>query len=418
LLPGRGGVGQLSPLSPTTTRVVDQLPDGRLLYVTRPVFANGRFGAERRLTQDEVLHLRGLSLDGRSGLPLSNVARNAMGLALAAERHGSMFLRKGARFAGVLSTSATMIEETRRENEAAWQRAFGGSDASGGTPILTGDMKYTPITSNNKDTQWLESRTFQVEELLRFIGVPGVLCGYADKTATYASAEQFFLSFVTYTVMPDTVDIAAELNATVVTQHPEYFADFILNGLLRGDIKTRYEAYRSAITTGWMSRNEARVTEDLNRGPEELDQYLEPLNMVNAGEERDGANKPRPSTSQTDNADEEDDAGEQARLARLSAIAQRVVEQLVGDEVAAIAGTAGRKGIAARFAADRDRWGTALQEFYDRHAPRVAELLGVDVAAAREYTDAQRERLATGIPAHFHQASVAAMAALLEDPSE
>ncbi len=229
IFPGRGGVGQLVPLSPVTTRIVDQLADGRLLYVTRNTTRAG-FGPERRLLQDEVLHVRGFSLDGKSGLPLPQLAKNAMGLALAAEKHGSMFLKKGARFAGVLTVKGRLDDETRKANEAAWQRSYGGTDATGGTPILS-DMEYKAISADNRNSQWIESRTFQVEELLRFIGVPGVLCGYADKTATYASAEQFFLSFVTHTVRPETEAIAAEITQSIVVGAPKYFADFVLEGL-------------------------------------------------------------------------------------------------------------------------------------------------------------------------------------------
>src|SRR5690606_33118559 len=109
-----------------------------------------------------------------------------------------------------------MPTEKRKENEEAWRRNWGGPEGSGGTPLLTGGMKYHPIVANNKDSQWIEARSFQVEEILRFLGVPGVLVGYADKTATYASAEQFFLSFVTHSVRPWTENIAQELNASVI----------------------------------------------------------------------------------------------------------------------------------------------------------------------------------------------------------
>jgi HK97 family phage portal protein len=285
ILTGPGAIGQLVPLRPEATRIVDQLGDGRLVYVTRDQNERG-WGEERRLIQDDVLHVRAFSMDGKRGIPLTRLARNAMGLALAAERHGSNYMRKGARFSGILTTEGELDEDTRKANEAAWQRSYGGPEGSGMTPVLSGGLKFESVSANNRDSQWIESRTFQVEELLRFLGVPGVLCGYADKTATYASAEQFFLSFVKHTVMPWTENIAQELNASVITESPRYFSEFVLEGLLRGDVKTRYEAHRNAIVTGWKNRNEVRVEESMNRGPETLDEFLEPLNMVQAGEER------------------------------------------------------------------------------------------------------------------------------------
>jgi HK97 family phage portal protein len=382
IMPGPGGIGGLVPLNPDTTRVVDQLGDGRLVYVTRDLSERG-YEPERRLLQDNVFHVRGFSLDGKSGIPLTKLARNAIGLALSAERHGSMFLRNGARFSGYLSTPSPMQKEVREDNEKAWQRAYGGPNSSGKTPLLVGGLKYEPISANNKDSQWLEARQFQVEELLRYLGVPGVLVGHPDKTATYASAEQFFLSFVTHSVRPWTENIAAELGMSVVLGAPEFFADFILEGLLRGDIKTRYDAHRISIASGWKTRNEARVEENYNRGPDELDEFLEPLNMVEAGSERET------SAAQPPRSPEPED-GARAQLVR---IAGRGVERLVRKEFAAICGAPGRtKGAAARYADDADGWEKWLAKFYDEHAVQIAEDLSVPLADARTYCEAQCER--------------------------
>lgn len=398
ILPGPGGIGQLVPLDPDTTRPVEQLADGRLLYVTRYRTMNG-WGEERRLLQDELLHVRGFSIDGRSGIPLTKSARQAMGLALAAEKHGSMFLKKGARFSGILTADGKLDPDTRKENERAWQAQRGGPEGSGGTPVLDGGLKFTPIQSNNKDSQWLESRTFQVEELLRFLGVPGVLCGYADKTSTYASAEQFFLSFVTHTVRPWTENFAQELNAAVITGGPEYFADFVLEGLLRGDIATRYKAHQIAITTGWKSRNEVRVEESMNRGPEALDAYLEPLNMVEAGERDDADPPPPPRRRGPPPEDDGDDEAAEARAAHLQGIAARVARRLVRKEVAAIAGSETRMGAAKRFAGNPDGWRAWLADFYTQHAVLLQDELQLGPAAAQAYCAAQRARLEGGVAA-------------------
>ena len=405
ILPGMGGVGQLVPLDPNVTRVVEQLADGRLVYLTREV-KNGSYGPERRLLQDEVLHLRGFSIDGMSGIPLTKSARQAMGLALAAEKHGSMFLKKGSRLNGVLSTDSRLDETARKENARAWQSQNGGPEGSGGTPVLDGGLKYTPISANNKDSQWLESRTFQVEELLRFLGVPGVLCGYADKTATYASAEQFFLSFVTHTVRPWTENFAQELNGAVIVGAPDYFADFVLEGLLRGDIATRYKAHQIAIQTGWKSRNEARVEENMNRGPAALDTYLEPLNMQAAGAEDDDDPPPAPPRRPpARDDDDEEDAAEALRAAakatqrvtQLHAVATRVAERLVRKELLAITGSETKRGAAKRFAADPEGWRAWLTDFYTAHASALAEDLQIPHARAAAYCAGQQSRLASGL---------------------
>jgi HK97 family phage portal protein len=407
VMPGVGGIGGLVPLNPDTTRVVDQMRDGRLVYVTRDKGVNG-YGEERRLLQDEVFHIRGFSIDGKSGIPLTKLARNAMGLALSAERHGALFLKKGARFSGFLTTAASMTEPVRKANEDAWQRQY-GANATGATPILTGGLEFKPVSANNRDSQWLEARTFQVEEILRFLGVPGVLCGYADKTATYASAEQFFLSFVTHSVRPWTENIAAELNGSVIVGSPDYFAEFVLEGLLKGDIKTRYDAYRIGIASGFLNRNEARATENMNPGPEELDTFLEPLNMVEAGAEREEAAAPaRPAPAP---APREDD-NEAAARSQFTAITERTAQRLARKELAAIVGTKGKLGAAAKYADKPDGWRAWLETFYADHAVHVSEDLGVPLAIAERYCAGQRERFAV-LPAETESAESESIAALL-----
>lgn len=402
ILPGPGGIGQLVPLNPDTTRIVDQMSDGRLVYVTRDSAGRG-LGEERRLVQDEVFHLRGFSIDGKEGIPLPKLARNAIGLALTAERHGSMFLRQGARFPGYLSTDGTMAPEKRTENEEAWQRAYGGPRGSGRTPILTGGMKYETISANNRDSQWIESREFQAKDILRFTGVPGILVGFEDHK-TFASASEMTQAFVKYGVQPITHNFAQELNASVITGSPEFFADFILEGLLRGDIQTRYEAHRVAVVSGWKTRNEVRVEENYNRGPAALDDFLEPSNMDAAGAESpDGADGRRGRSNAS-----LPDPGPDPLAERL---ARQAAERLVRKEVLAVAGTEDRLGAAARFADSPDKWREWLADFYGRHVDAVAEDLCVSAHAAASYCAAQRTRLETlaAVDGEFEADSVAAL---------
>ena len=406
IIPGPGGIRALHPMNPDTTRLVEQLPDGRLVYVTQDVVdARGSqaLAPERVLIQDEVLHVRGFSIDGKRGIALTKLARNAMGLALSAERHGSMFLRKGARLAGFLSSPSAMQPETRKENEKAWQRQYGGSDASGSTPLLTGGMEYKPIGTSNRDSQWLEAREFQVQELLRFMGVPGVMVGFPDKSATYASAEQFFQSFVTHSVQPWTENIRTEVTESVVVGAPDFYADFILEGLLKGDIKTRYDSHRLAISSGWKTRNEVRVAEGMNRGPDELDTFLEPLNMVEAGAEREGSGSSGSAGGVPSGK----------APARLESIAEKTVARLVRKELVALLGDDERIGHAVRFASEPKRWAVWLAEFYADHEIQLVEELGISRAVARWYCAAQRSRLQNFEPVAIESLEADSSAALL-----
>jgi hypothetical protein len=233
-----------------------------------------------------------------------------------------------------------------------------------------------------------------------------VLCGYADKTATYASAEQFFLSFVTHTVRPWTENVAAEINNAVVVGAPEYFAEFVLEGLLKGDIKTRYDAYRIGIASGFLSRNEARATENMNPGPPELDTFLEPLNMVEAGAEREAPAAPaRP-------APPAPDENEQANRGQFVSIATRMAQRLGRKEVLTIVGTADRPGASSKYANNPKGWHAWLEAFYADHAIRVSEDLDVPLAIAERYCAGQRERFAT-VPTDIASAESESIAALL-----
>lgn len=402
ILPGPGGIGQLVPLNPDTTRIVDQMSDGRLIYVTRDTTKAG-LGEERTLVQDEVFHLRGFSIDGKEGIPLPKLARNAIGLALTAERHGSMFLRQGARFPGYLTMEGSMSPERREDNEKAWQRAHGGPRASGMTPILTGGMKYETISANNKDSQWIETRDWQAKDILRFTGVPGILVGFEDHK-TFASATEMTQAFVKYGVQPITGNFSQELNSSVVVGDGEYFSDFMLEGLLRGDISTRYEAHRVAIVSGWKTRNEVRIEENYNRGPEPLDDFLEPASMDTAGAESpDGTDGTRGRAGAALPAHSPDPIAER--------LAQQTAQRLVRKEVLAIAGTEDRLGAATRFADDPDKWREWLADFYGRHVDAVAEDLCISPHAAASYCAAQRTRLETlaAVDGDFEADSVAAL---------
>jgi HK97 family phage portal protein len=415
IVPGMGGAGQLVPLEPSTTRIVDQLTDGRLVYVTRAKTEKGGFGQERTLLQDDVLHVRGFSKDGKWGVPLTEFARNAMGLALAAERHGSMFMRRGAQFSGILTAPGTADAETRKYNEEQWNKARGGMVGSGTVPLLEGGYEFKAISSTNKDSQWLESRDFQIAELgPRFLGVPGLLCGYPDKTATYASAQEMRQVFVDAGVMPLTDNIRAELNRSVVIGAPDRFhADFILEGLLRGDLKTRYEAHQVAVMTGWKSRAEVRKIEGDNPGPPELEEFFEPMNLGKTGDQTQGSQPARRQGQAPPPQSPAPDEGADAR--RLREIAQGVAQGLVRKEVTAIVGTGKQLGAARRYASDATGWHAWLAEFYGDHAKLVSERLRVPWDEAERYCSAQRAALEVSVGAveEFEKNAVKQLVALV-----
>lgn len=260
---GRDGgyAGELWPLHPDRTRVVDQVSDGSLVYGWR-----GKDGQEKRLRQDQVLHIPGPSEDGKTGLSPLTLMRNSVALAMAAESYGARLFTNGASPSLILKHPDGILEEPVQKRLAR-QVADRTSGENAHLPLVLEDgLEVEKLGLTNEEAQFLGLRTFQVEDLLRFLGVPGVLVGYSDKAATYASAEQFFLAFVTHTIRPIAVSWEERLTAQLVPE-PDHFVKFNLDAILRGDSAARANYFEKALRGRWMKPNEVRSKEELNPEP-------------------------------------------------------------------------------------------------------------------------------------------------------
>jgi HK97 family phage portal protein len=215
---------------------------------------------------DEVWHLKGLSADGFVGLSPLGMARESIGLAQAAEEHGGMFFRNGAQPSLVASTPGKLSETARKNISESLQVATTGSNKHK-IILLEQGLDAKSVGMGNRDSQFLETRQFQVQEIARIFRVPCILIGHPDSASTYASAEQFMLSFVTHTIRPWTVRIEQSINKYLLSDADRkagYYAEFKLDALLRGDTTSRYNAYSSALANMWMTRNEVRALENLD----------------------------------------------------------------------------------------------------------------------------------------------------------
>jgi HK97 family phage portal protein len=145
--------------------------------------------------------------------------------------------------------------------------------------VLDGGTKYNPISVPLQQLEYIAQQKFSVEQIARIYGVPPHMIGAADKP-TYASVEQQALEFSQYTQQP----IVIGLEETIQTRLLEapYFYRFNLSAFARADIGTRYRAYATGRQWGWLSVNDIRESEDMNRIGPEGDVYLQPLNMIPA----------------------------------------------------------------------------------------------------------------------------------------
>ena len=145
--------------------------------------------------------------------------------------------------------------------------------------VLEEGTKWTQVGMTNEDAQFLATRGFQIEEIARWFGVPLHRIGHTEKATSWGTGiEQFTLGYVVFTLMSWVTRIEQAIQKDLILEPDRFFAEFLMDHLLRGDTTARYNAYRVAITTGWMTRNEAREKENWNPA-EGLDDYLVPQNM-------------------------------------------------------------------------------------------------------------------------------------------
>ena len=221
------------------------------------------------------------SFDGLVGYSPIAMAKNAIGLAIATEEYGAKFFANGAAPSGVLEHPGT-IKDPQRVREA-WQSQFGGSQNSGKIAVLEEGMKYTPISISPEQAQFLETRKFQINEIARIFRVPPHMVGDLEKSS-FSNIEQQSLEFVKYTLDPWVIRWEQSIQRTLLTptEKKEYFVKFNVEGLLRGDYQSRMNGYATARQNGWMSANDIRELENLDRIPAEKggDLYLINGNML------------------------------------------------------------------------------------------------------------------------------------------
>lgn len=279
---GKGEVIALYPLMPNKMQV-DRDENGELYYIyTRSSDeAKTMEGVTVFLTPRDVLHIPGLGFDGLVGYSPIAMAKNAIGLAIATEEYGARFFANGAAPSGVLEHPGTIKDPSRlREN---WNSTFGGSANSGKVAVLEEGMKYTPISISPEQAQFLETRKFQIDEIARIFRVPPHMVGDLEKSS-FSNIEQQSLEFVKYTLDPWVIRWEQSLSRALLNEDEKrkYFFKFNLEGLLRGDYESRMSGYAVARQNGWMSANDIRELENMDKIPAEDggDLYLINGNML------------------------------------------------------------------------------------------------------------------------------------------
>ena len=283
---GKGEVIALYPLMPNKM-AVDRDENGQLFYTyTRSnEEAPTMEGSTVKLKPSDVLHIPGLGFDGLVGYSPIAMAKNAIGMAIACEEYGAKFFANGAAPSGVLEHPG-VIKDPAKVRES-WNSTFGGSGNAGKVAVLEEGMKYTPISISPEQAQFLETRKFQINEIARIFRVPPHMVGDLEKSS-FSNIEQQSLEFVKYTLDPWVIRWEQSLSRSLLSNGDKktYFFKFNVEGLLRGDYASRMTGYATARQNGWMSANDIRELENLDRIPAEQggDLYLINGNMLPLGD--------------------------------------------------------------------------------------------------------------------------------------
>lgn len=279
---GKGEVVALYPLMPNRM-TVDRDEKGQLYYQynTSKDEAPTMKGSTVTLKPTDVLHIPGLGFDGLVGYSPIAMAKNAIGMAIACEEYGAKFFANGATPGGLLEYPGT-VKDPERVRES-WNKGFSGSSNANKVAILEEGMKYTPISISPEQAQFLETRKFQINEIARIFRVPPHMVGDLEKSS-FSNIEQQSLEFVKYTLEPWLMRWEQSMMRSIISakDKPAYFIKFNVDGLLRGDYQSRMNGYATARQNGWMSANDIRELENLDRIPVEDggDLYLINGNMT------------------------------------------------------------------------------------------------------------------------------------------
>ena len=353
----RGVIDHLTLLHPDTVRV-EAIPGGIRYQVREGV------GRERPVNAEDMLHLPGLSLDGVSGLSLVAYARESIGLALAAEGYSARFYSQNARPGGILQTPNKLNDDVAKRVKDSWEAAHAGLANAHRVAVLEQGLEWKQTGMTNQDAELIAQLDWSAADIARFFNVPLHMIQLMTKTTSWGSGiEEMGIEFVTYTLLPWMRNWEQLIQQRLILAPQTYFAEFLVDSLMRGKLNDRYAAYAIGINNSWLNPNEVRRFENMNPIPGG-DEYRSPLNMSPLGSE--------PSPAQIAPAGESQ-SGHYALLLREAA------GRVVRKEIAAMT------RVAKRHALDGKAYREAVSDFYMEHSAFVAQVMHIAPEAADAY---------------------------------
>ncbi len=288
----------LWPLMPDRTKAKRIFVNGvPTRIVTTKVPSKGGTWKDVTLPAEDVLHIAGLGYDGIMGYSVVRHARQAIGLALATEEFGAKWFGGGSHPSGFITTPATIKPEARDRIRTSIQRLHGGLTQAHRIAVLDEGMKWTPTSIPPEDAQFLGTRAGQVPEICRYFRMPPHMVQDLSR-GTFSNIEVQSIEFVRFTMLPWFVRWEEHLNRALLTPQQRkqgYFFEFLIEGLLRGALKERYDAYAIGRQWGWLCADDICELENMNPLPDgQGRQYLVPMNMIPADQAANVGQQPEP----------------------------------------------------------------------------------------------------------------------------
>jgi len=308
-------------------------------------------GYDKPFARFEILHFRGMSLDGVTGIsPIKEQSATLNG-AKATLDYSSRYFETDGQVPGWIEFPGRFKDQDQRTNFIqSWKKSQAGVNRRS-VAVLESGMKYHDVAISNEDAQLIESRKYQVEDIARIFRVPPHKIGHLERS-TNNNIEHQAIEFVQDTVLSWAIRVEQTLHRQILLDSPTHSVSLILDGMLRGDTKSRYESYSIGINTGFLTRNEVRSMENRNPLPG-LDEPIQPLNMGNAGGRNDGKQ------------------GGQSKQS------QKVIESAI--EAAAKK----ESGLLSKISTDNVE--LHLSQLYPKHATYLSKILGMSGVEAFEY---------------------------------
>lgn len=280
-----GKVRELLPVTPDRVRVETDSDYNLTYWISLPD------GSYRPFPRKSIFHLRGPSWDGIEGMDVIDLARESLGLALSTEETHARFHKNGAKAAGIISMDGELKQEGRNALKKAFQDASTGGNAFK-TLVLDQGAKFSQMSMTGVDSQHLETRKYQIEEICRFMRVFPQMAGYSDKTSTFASAEQFFIAHVVHSLGPWVERWEQSYDRDCLSEKDiaeGYFSKLTVQGLMRGAHKDRADYFSRALGAGgspaWMTQDEVRALDDLNPMGGDASILRDPSNIGSAAQD-------------------------------------------------------------------------------------------------------------------------------------